>query len=420
MVLEEAGFSDAFLDIRNASNVSIDSFGDFFNQTFATPSRDDHQNQISHSISGGSGNCKPVEALLERMMDMIVALGEGQDKLHNKMDKFLNHYQQLEKVNTDLLQKIKNLEAKLCKQNPSKTLSSCSSDSDSSESNSESSDSDGNDSSSCDDVPYTTIKSRKKLRKARQEHSSLKSNSKIVVSSHGIGKENHPRSRNSNEVPVQAVNKATSTSTDFPIMRRSADSHSQKFPHARGRSTDQYTRRPREPIMDSPKSSQRRDYHTRRPRAPPWTPHPKEETNVVEDLGNPLRTPLLKEETSIAEDPGNPLRTPLLKEETSIAEDPGNPLRTPLLKEETSIAEDPGNPLRSPLLKEETSIAEDPGNPLNTSLPKEETSIAEDPGTPLLSPLSKEETSIAEDQGNPPHTSLPNEETRADVLETFT
>ena len=151
-------------------------------------------------------------------MDMIVALGEGQDKLHNKMDKFLNHYQQLEKVNTDLLQKIKNLEAKLCKQNPSKTLSSCSSDSDSSESNSESSDSDSNDSS--------------------------------------------------NEVPVQAVNKATSTSTDFPIMRRSADSHSQKFPHARGRSTDQYTRRPREPIMDSPKSSQRRDYHTRRPREP--------------------------------------------------------------------------------------------------------------------------------------------------------
>ena len=163
VVLEEAGFSDAFLDIRNASsNVSIDSFGDFFNQTFATPSRDDHQNQISHSISGGSGNCKPVEALLERMMDMIVALGEGRDKLHNKMDKFFNHYQQLEKVNTDLLQKIKNLEAKLCKQNPSKTLSSCSSDSDSPESNSESSDSDSNDSSSCDDVPYTTIKSRKK------------------------------------------------------------------------------------------------------------------------------------------------------------------------------------------------------------------------------------------------------------------
>ena len=50
MVLEEAGFSDAFLDTRN-------SFGNFFNQTFATPSRDDDQNQLSRSISDGPGNC---------------------------------------------------------------------------------------------------------------------------------------------------------------------------------------------------------------------------------------------------------------------------------------------------------------------------------------------------------------------------
>ena len=151
-------------------------------------------------------------------------------------------------MNRDLLQKIKNFDTELCKQNPSETLSSSSSDSESSESNSEYSDLDSNDSSSCDDVPYTVIKPRKKIQKAKQERTSLKSNSKTVnASSKGIGKENYPRSRNSNEVPVQVVNKATSISTEFPTMRRSADSHSQKFLHDRGRSTDQYTRRPREP-----------------------------------------------------------------------------------------------------------------------------------------------------------------------------
>ena len=188
---EDDGFSDDFeLVTESARNTSgnisgdhiysdMDSVLDPRHFSFTTPSVEQRDNQSVQS--GNKLHAVPMDLKeilvqydqkLSAMQDMIISLGEGQDRIYNQMCKYFSKLDQLETEKGLLMKRNKQLEIELNKYKDMKNHSSTSSsdtDSSTSSSDSECSDSPGR------HIPYTLVKSKRKVPSSKLKKSPNKS-----------------------------------------------------------------------------------------------------------------------------------------------------------------------------------------------------------------------------------------------------